>query len=77
MVFVQVNLTTPYLFFIVLSSRVSPNPEKPSITERVIVEKQLLLKVIREFKEYSEFKEFSEFRELSEFKEFKDFPIIP
>ena len=49
------------LFFIVLSSRVFPKPEKPSITEKVIVEKQLLLKVIREFKE---------------FKEFKDSPII-
>ena len=28
MEFVQVNLTTPYLFFIVPSTRVSPKPEK-------------------------------------------------
>ena len=30
MEFVQVNLTTPYLFFIVPSTRVSPKPEKPN-----------------------------------------------
>ena len=35
MEFVQVNLTTPYLFFIVPSMRVSPKPEKPIITQRV------------------------------------------
>ena len=30
MEFVQVNLTTPYLFFIVPSTRVFPKPEKPN-----------------------------------------------
>ena len=59
------NLT--YISF-VPSTRVIPKPEKPSITERVIVEKQLLLKVIREF---------SEFREFKEFKESPIIPIIP
>ena len=34
MVFVQVNLTTPYLFFIVPSTRVIPKPENKTITEK-------------------------------------------
>ena len=37
MVFVQVNLTTPYLFFIVLSPRVSPKPEKPNYYTKSLI----------------------------------------
>ena len=50
---------------------VTLNPKNQVLQKRVIVEKQLLLKVIREFSEFREFKEFSEF---SEFKEFRDSP---
>ena len=34
MEFVQVNLTTPYLFFIVPSTRVFPKPEKPNYCKK-------------------------------------------
>ena len=44
------------------------NPKNQVLQKSIIVEKQLLLKVIREF---------SEFKEFREFKEFKDSPITP
>ena len=51
MEFVQVNLTTPYLFFIVPSTRVSPKPEKPncyskSINSSPIIPKFLIIPII-------------------------------
>ena len=36
MEFVQVNLTTPYLFFIVPSTRVAPKPEKNQLLPKEI-----------------------------------------
>ena len=37
MEFVQVNLTTPYLFFIVPSTRVFPNPEKRNFYTKSLI----------------------------------------